>query len=41
MYLKTRSKEWCMLRHGDLFLSLGKAIGIGVDEESVVSAGKV
>ena len=39
MYVKTRSKVWCAFRPGVLLL--GKAIALGVDEKSVVPAGKM
>ena len=39
MYVKTRSKVCCAFRPGVLLL--GKAIALGVDEKSVVPAGKI
>ena len=38
MHMKTCSKVWCSFREGVSLLGLGKAIGIGVEENSVVSA---
>ena len=37
MHMKTCSKVWCTFREGVSLLGLGKAIGIGVEENSVVS----